>query len=136
MSKTPEDPRPYENKKVDPGIIWPVLVRNISYLSGKIYGVSITSDKGEKVKTVSSGTVISTGPYRGFGQVVFLQSKKGFIYVYGGLDGITSRSGDVLSFGDEIGTLGADSLSGKSKLYFMVYNKDVPVDPAKAPRGY
>lgn len=131
-----DDPRSFNTKKVDSSLIWPVQVKEITYLSGKIFGVSITSGKGEKVKTISSGTVLSIGPYRGFGQVLFLQSKAGFIYVYGGLDGIKSRPGDVLSFGDEIGTLGSDSLSGKPRLYFMVYNKDIPVDPAKAPRGY
>jgi lipoprotein YgeR len=130
------DPRIYDTKKVDTKIIWPVSVKDISYLSGKIYGVSITSEKGEKVKVISSGTVISTGPYRGFGHVVFLQTKAGFIYVYGGLDTVKAHSGDNLSFGEEIGTLGSDSLSGKPQLYFMVYNNDIPVDPAKAPRGY
>ena len=131
-----EDPRLYETKKVDSKIIWPVKVKEISYLTGKIYGVSITSEKGEKVTTLSSGTVISTGPYRGFGQVVFLQSKAGYIYVYGGLEKVNTRSGQILSFGEEIGTLGSDSLSGKPQLYLMVYNNDIPVDPAKAPRGY
>jgi len=131
-----EDPRGFEKKKVDATIIWPVSVKDISYLTGKVYGVLITAGVGEKVKAISSGTVISTGPYRGFGQVVFLQSKTGYIYVYGGLDGITSKTGQSLSFGDEIGTLGSDSLSGMPRLYFMVYNRDIPVDPAKAPRGY
>jgi len=134
--KPMDDPRSYQSKKIDGNIIWPVSALELSYLSGKVYGVSITAKKGEAVKTVSSGTVLSAGPYRGFGQVVFVQSKSGYIYVYGGLDGISSRPGQQLSFGDEIGTLGADSLSGKPQLYFMVYNKDVPVDPAKAPRGF
>ena len=131
-----EDPRSFEKRKVDTAIIWPVAVKDISYLSGKVYGVSITSKTGEKVKAISSGTVLSVGPYRGFGQVVFLQAKSGYIYVYGGLQEITSRPGENLSFGDEIGNLGTDSLSGKPQLYFMVYNKNIPVDPAKAPRGY
>jgi len=131
-----EDPRSYDTRKVDSSVIWPVAVKELSYLSGKIFGVSITSVKGEKVKAIASGTVLSSGPYRGFGQVAFIQSKSGFMYVYGGLEEITSRIGQSLSFGDEIGTLGSDSLSGKPQLYFMVYNKDVPVDPAKAPRGY
>lgn len=131
-----KDPRSYESAKVDSSIIWPVTAKEISYLAGKLYGVSITSEKGEKVKAVSSGTVLSTGPYRGFGQVAFLQSQSGYIYVYGGLDRIAPSPGDTLAFGDEIGSLGSDSLSGKPRLYFMVYNKDVPVDPAKAPRGY
>ena len=131
-----EDPRGFEKKKVDATLIWPVSVKDISYLTGKVYGVLITAGAGEKVKSISSGTVISTGPYRGFGQVVFLQSKTGYIYVYGGLDGIKTKPGQTLSFGDEIGTLGSDSLSGMPRLYFMVYNRDIPVDPAKAPRGY
>jgi len=131
-----DDPRTFQTKKVDSSIIWPVQAKEVSYLSGKVYGVSITSVRGERVKAISSGTVLSIGPYRGFGQVVFLQSKTGFIYVYGGLDAISPHAGQSLAFGDEIGTIGADSLSGQPRLYFMVYNKDVPVDPAKAPRGY
>ena len=102
-----EDPRSFQSKKVDSSIIWPVQAKEVSYLSGKVYGVSISSSRGERVKTISSGTVLSTGPYRGFGQVVFLQSKTGFIYVYGGLDAITPHAGQSLAFGDEIGTIGS-----------------------------
>jgi LysM repeat protein len=131
-----EDPRSFESKKVDTSIIWPVQAKEVAYLSGKVYGVSIASSRGERVKSITSGTVLSIGPYRGFGQVLFLQAKTGYIYVYGGLDAITPHPGQSLAFGDEIGTIGADSLSGQPRLYFMVYNKDVPVDPAKAPRGY
>jgi len=130
-----EDPRSYKTRKVDSRVIWPVDGQEIAYLSGKLYGVSITADRNSDVKTVASGTVLSTGPYRGFGHVVFIQSKSGYIYVYGGLSRMSVNPGDTLSFGDSLGTLGADSLSGKPQLYFMVYNKDKPVDPAKAPRG-
>lgn len=135
-STTLVDPRIYKKKSVDASLIWPVKVREIAYLSGKLYGVSILSDKGEQVKAIASGTIISTGPYRGFGQVVFVQSKTGHIYVYGGLEGLSANPGQTIAFGEQMGTLGSDSLSGKPQLYFMVYNKDVPVDPAKAPRGY
>jgi len=130
-----EDPRTYKTGKLDSTVIWPVEASEIAYLSGKLYGVSITADRNSEVKTIASGTVLSTGPYRGFGQVVFIQSKNGYIYVYGGLSRMNVRSGEKISFGDSLGTLGADSLSGKPQLYFMVYNKDKPVDPAKAPRG-
>ncbi len=131
-----EDPRTFESKKVDSSIIWPVSSTQISYLSGKVFGVSIVGAQGENVKAIASGTVVSTGPYRGFGQVVFIQAKSGYIYVYGGLDSDLPVQGATMTFGDSVGTLGSDSLSGKPLLYFMVYNKDVPIDPAKAPRGY
>lgn len=130
-----KDPRTYTSKRIDSTVIWPVEGQEISYLSGKLYGVSITADQNSEVKTISSGTVLSTGPYRGFGQVVFIQSKNGYIYVYGGLSRMNVRTGDTIAFGDPLGNLGADSLSGKPQLYFLVYNKDKPVDPAKAPRG-
>ena len=130
-----EDPRTYKTGKLDSTVIWPVEGSEIAYLSGKLYGVSITADRNSEVKTIASGTVLSTGPYRGFGQVVFVQSKNGFIYVYGGLSRMNVRPGEAISFGESLGTLGADSLSGKPQLYFMVYNKEKPVDPAKAPRG-
>lgn len=131
-----EDPRTFETKKIDSSIIWPVSSKQVAYLSGKVFGVSIVGEQGETVKAIASGTVVSTGPYRGFGQVVFIQSKTGYIYVYGGLDSGLPTQGTNLVFGDSLGKLGADSLSGKPLLYFMVYNKDIPVDPAKAPRGY
>lgn len=129
------DPRSYETKPVDAGIIWPVEAEEVAYLTGKIYGVSITSAQGAEVKNIASGTVLSIGPYRGFGQVVFVQSPGGYIYVYGGLEDIGVRSSDSLSFGDQLGKLGTDPLSGKPQLYFMVYKQDFPVDPATAPRG-
>lgn len=132
---TIEDPRVFISKPVDANLLWPVSAIELSYLTGKLQGVSITAKKGEPVKNIASGTVISSGPYRGFGQVVFVQSKTGYIYVYGGLDGVQSKTGQQLAFGDEIGYLGSDALSGKPQLYFMVYNKNLPIDPAKAPRG-
>ena len=130
-----EDPRTYEKKKIDANVIWPVDAEEVAYLTGKVYGVSITASQGANVKNIASGTVLSIGPYRGFGQVVFVQSGEGYIYVYGGLENIGVKSSDRLSFGDSLGTLGLDPLSGKSQLYFMVYKKDFPVDPATAPRG-
>lgn len=135
QKSTIEDPRVFITKPVDSSLLWPVSAIELSYLTGKLQGVSITAKKGEPVKTIASGTVISAGPYRGFGQVVFVQSKTGYIYVYGGLDGVQSKTGQQLAFGDEIGYLGSDTLSGKPQLYFMVYNKNLPIDPAKAPRG-
>lgn len=129
------DPRSYESRTVDRSILWPVPVVEISYLTGKVFGVTVTSNPGAPVKTVASGTVVSAGPYRGFGQVVFVQGKNGYIYAYGGLGTVSSRVGQQLGFGDTVGTLGQDALSGKHQLYFMVYNRDQAVDPAKAPRG-
>ena len=122
-------------KQADSKLLWPVPASKVSYLSGKITGVVIDSVKGQTVKAVNSGKVVSTGPHRGFGQVVFVQSKTKHIYVYGGMEKIVVKKGDTIAVGQKLGELGVELLTGKARLYFMVYDKNKPIDPAKAPRG-
>ena len=75
------------------------------------------------------------GNYRGYGQVVFVQSLADYIYVYSGLSAIKVKKGDYVDFGDSIGIAGTDSIKGTSQVSFMVFQKANPIDPAKAPRG-
>ena len=130
-----EDPRAYVKKSIDKNLLWPVSVVDISYLSGKLYGVAIDSTTNAPVKAIASGRVISIGPHRGYGQVIFIQSKTKHVYVYGGLAQILPQAGTQITVGQKLGTLAADSLTGTSRLYFMVYTNNKPLDPAKAPRG-
>ena len=75
------------------------------------------------------------GVYRGFGQVVFVQSKTGLIYAYTGLGSVKVRKGEYAVSGAELGTAGLDSISQKYQITFMVFQNGQPVDPAKAPRN-
>ncbi len=129
------DPRSYIHKKVDKSILWPVRAASISYLSGKLYGVVIDSYKNEPVCAITSGRVVSKGVHRGYGTVVFVQSKK-YVYVYGGLKDASVKAGQNIVFGQKIGILSQDSLTARPRLYFMVYKNNKPLDPTKAPRGY
>ena len=131
-----EDPRNYSEKEANYNLLWPVPAKKTFYLEGKIKGIVIESNKGEDVKTITSGKVISTGVHRGFGQVVFVQSKSKHIYVYGGLDQVTVKPNQELSLNDSIGKIGAEAFSGNARLYFIVYEKNKPIDPANAPRGF
>ena len=130
-----EDPRSYTKKTIDKKLLWPVPITDISYLSGKLYGVVIDSTANASVKAIASGRVISIGPHRGYGQVIFIQSKTKHVYVYGGLAQILPQAGTQITVGQKLGTLASDSLTGTPRLYFMVYAKNKPLDPAKAPRG-
>lgn len=131
-----DDPRNYSKKEANYSLLWPVPAKKTFYLEGKIKGIVIESNKGEDVKTITSGKVISTGVQRGFGQVVFVQSKSKHIYVYGGLDKITVKPNQELSLNDSIGKIGEEAFSGNARLYFIVYEKNQPIDPANAPRGF
>ena len=129
------DPRTYTEKKVDPSLVWPVKKPKVVYVSGKVSGVQLTAGKNEAVTAIRAGTVTSCGNYRGFGNVVFVLSKTGLVYAYGGLGSVKVTRGQYVVFGDVVGTAGTDSIKGTSQIMFMVYQKGLPMDPAAAPRG-
>jgi len=131
-----DDPRNYSHKTASSALLWPVPAKKTFYLEGKIKGIVIESNKGEDVKTITSGKVISTGVQRGFGKVVFVQSKTSHIYVYGGLDKISVKRNQIVSVNQSIGKVGQEAFSGNARLYFIVYEKNKPIDPATAPRGF
>ena len=129
------DPHNYSTKKADASLVWPVKTENIVYINGKVGGVSMAAKKDEEVKAIRAGTVMFSGSYRGFGNVVFIQSKTGHIYAYTGLGSIDVSKGDYINYSSEIGTAGIDTYTGKSQISLMVFQNGQPIDPAKAPRG-
>ncbi len=135
MTISYEDPRTYSDKKGDSSLQWPVKKPTVTYMAGKVGGVQLSAGRNESVTVIHEGTVMFTGTYRGYGQVVLVVSKTGYMYVYAGLATIKVQKGDVVKFGDSIGTAGTDSITGSSQICLIVYQKNSPIDPAKAPRG-
>jgi murein DD-endopeptidase MepM/ murein hydrolase activator NlpD len=123
------------SRPVDSSVRWPVAAREIAYLSGKLNGVMLLGERNEPVRSLTTGVVISAGPYRGFGKVAIVQVTGGYWYVYGGCENLTVREGDRVAPGSELGRLGIDALSNKPQLFFLVYRNNVPVDAAAAPRN-
>ena len=130
-----EDPRTYSGKKGDSSLVWPVQKPAVTYIEGKISGVNLSAQKDESVTAIRAGTVMFSGTYRGFGNVVFIQSKTGHIYAYTGLGTVKVNKGDYCVFGAQIGTAGVDSYTSKPQMSLMVFQNGLPIDPAKAPRG-
>ncbi len=135
LPQSTEDPRELSTRRGDTSLVWPVKATEVNYVTGKISGVALTGAKGEEVKAIRSGTVLFSGMYRGFGQVVFVQDTTEHIYVYTGLSTLAVDKGDYVAYGTILGDIGHDSLSGKDRMNFMVYKNNKPLDPAKAPRG-
>jgi septal ring factor EnvC (AmiA/AmiB activator) len=107
----------------------------MAYMTGKLNGVVLVGERNEPVRSLAQGTVISAGPYRGFGKVVIVQVTGGYLYVYGGCESLSVREGDRVKAGMELGRLGMDALSDKPQLFLLVYRNNVSVDPATAPRS-
>lgn len=120
--------------KGDSALLWPVSNPNVTYIKGKVSGVDLSAGKQEDVKSIRSGTVMYTGLYRGYGSVVFVESKTGLIYAYTKLGSVSVNKGDYVVCGDTVGTAGTDN-AGKNRLTLMVFKNGSPMDPAKAPRG-
>lgn len=114
---------------------WPVSNPKITQVKGKISGVQLSAKENEKVLCIHEGTVMYVGTYRGFGQVVFVQSKTGLIYAYTGLGSVKVKKGEYVVSAAELGSAGIDPISGKSQITFMVFQNGQPIDPGKAPRS-
>ena len=129
------DPRVYSTKKGDASLVWPVKASDVTYVTGKVNGVTLAAKKDETVRSISSGTVMSAGSYRGYGNVVFVQGKSGHIYAYTNLGNVHVSKGDVVSYGSDVGTAGIDAYTSSPQVNLMVFRNSTPIDPAKAPRG-
>ena len=133
--KTP-DTRSYGSTlTADSSIKWPVSNPKITQVKGKVWGVQLSALANEAVRCIAEGTAMYVGVYRGFGQVVFVQSKTGLIYAYTGLGNVKIKKGDYILSGSEIGRVGIDSITEKPQMTFMVFQNGQPIDPSKAPRN-
>lgn len=116
-------------------MLWPFTAKESSYLGGKLSpGMILTGEQNESVRSVSSGTVVSAGPYRGFGRVVIVKSDSGYDYFYGGCGMLSVRKGDRVLPGTEVGRLGISAVTLKPELTFMIYHNRTSLDPATTPR--
>lgn len=113
---------------------WPVAGERYA-MEGKLPGVIIQGDFGDAVTSVTSGRVIYAGPHTSFGNVVFVQSPQGYIYVYGGNEEVVVSVGEEVSAGSPIGSLGRSPAEQRALLYFSVWKDNSFVSPEKAPRG-
>ena len=118
----------------DSSLLWPVKHPTVVYTKGKVSGVELSAEKDEPVKSIRAGTVMYTGMYRGYGNIVFVESKTGLIYAYSRLGSVHVKKGDYVVCGDTVGTAGKNA-AGSPTLTFMVFQNGMPIDPAKAPRG-
>jgi len=116
---------------------WPVNGKK-RILDGKLAGIGIETEPLSYVYAVAGGKIVWTGPYRGFGYVVLIDSR-GYIYLYGGNENLFVNVGQTVEAGSRIGRLGpsdANEVSyGRPVMVFAVFRNGTPVPPDEAPRG-
>ena len=122
------------SRPIDPSIRWPVSAREIQYLTSNM-GVLVTGVESESIKSLTRGTVIHASPWRGYGNVVIVETVGGYKYLYGSFASLSVKRGDVIEPGAELGKLGIYPASGRPDLVFIVSRNGSPIDPATAPRS-
>ncbi len=114
---------------------WPHPGR-IEELQGELSkAIVIFGSEGDKVVSVSSGTVTWAGPFRGYGKMIFIKCSNGYVFGYGGHEDIFVNVGDNITIGFELGTLGINSHDGVAKVFFFVAKNGIPLRPSEAPRS-
>ncbi len=113
---------------------WPHAGERIS-MSGKLKGEEILGNKGDEIVSVSSGKVVWVAPYRGYGQLIMVETNDHHIYAYGGNEETLVKVGDRVFPGTTLGLMGISSIERNAKAFFFVYKDGKPVDIEKAPRG-
>lgn len=129
-----KDSRSYTEVVQGKDVLWP-HAGSRSRLNGKLRGTQISGSRGDEVVSVSSGKVVWVAPYRGYGNLVMVESSNGMIYAYGGNEATYVEVGDQVEAGTVLGRLGINPIEKTAKVFFFVYKNGKPVDPATAPRG-
>jgi murein DD-endopeptidase MepM/ murein hydrolase activator NlpD len=115
---------------------WPVkgkVIRNFEPGKKGHSGIKISSPLGTAVRSSNNGIVARAQQIRGYGKLVLIKHDNGVMTIYAHLDSISVKRGDVVSAGQQIGTVGKSGNVREPQLHFAILEKQgkVPVDPEK-----
>ncbi|MBI5675282.1 MAG: peptidoglycan DD-metalloendopeptidase family protein [Nitrospirae bacterium] len=107
-------------KYSDPNFKIPVFKNGIE--------IEITSDS--TINAVHGGKVVFADWFKGYGQLLIVNHEKGYHTLYGNLEEIFHKAGDIINDGTPVGRIRAPGPQQVSTLYFEIRYKGKPVDPA------
>ena len=117
-------------------LAWPVqgrLVRRFGEprAGGRLrwQGVTFEAPAGSEVRAVAAGVVVFSDWLRGFGLLVIIDHRDGWMSLYGSVDAIYKRRGDAVELGEVIATAGQSGGETEVGLYFEMRYEEEPKDP-------
>ncbi len=109
----------------------PYGARSDPFKKSKAYhkGVDLAGRTGNKVKTMASGKVKSSGYNSGYGNIVEIDHGNGFVTKYAHLNKSYVKKGQLVEAGDFIGEMGSTGRSTGPHLHYEILYQGKDVDP-------
>jgi murein DD-endopeptidase MepM/ murein hydrolase activator NlpD len=92
-------------------------------------GLDIAAPEGTPIKAVESGTVIEAGDFFFSGNMVYIDHGQGVISLYAHMNSIEVKTGDKISKGQIIGTVGETGRVTGPHLHLAIIANQTLVDP-------
>ena len=117
-----------------PAFIWPLkgrLLQGFNTTNGvKHDGIDIKGQEGAPIYAVANGTVIySNDTIRGYGNMIILKHKNGFVTVYAHNSVNMVKKGQTVKQGQIIARVGHTGYATGSHLHFEIRLHAIPVNP-------
>lgn len=115
---------------------WPIRGRILSEFGGTTNGVrndgvNIAVPEGASVRAAEEGEVVYAGnELRGFGNLVLIQHRNGYVTAYAHNSRLDVQRGDRVNRGDVIARAGSTGDVDTPQLHFEIRRGTTPVDPA------
>lgn len=94
-------------------------------------GIEIESKEGYRPIAVAGGQVVFAEWFKGYGRLLIINHGDGYHSLYGNLNEIFHKTGDIIKQGTSLGKTGSSELMNVPALYFEIRYKGKPVDPIK-----
>ena len=95
-------------------------------------GLNIKSKQGTGVLAAETGQVVYCGDaLKGYGNLILLKHREGWVTAYAHLDKILVKKGDTVKKGSKVATVGATGNVDQPQLHFEIRRQTRTVDPLK-----
>lgn len=90
-------------------------------------GLVFKTRPGAQVVAPYDGSVIFSGPFKGYGNLIIVEHGQGYVSLLAGMNAVDTENGQMVLAGEPVGTM-PDSEA--AKLYFEIRRNQRPINPA------
>jgi len=94
-------------------------------------GVFIRAPEGEQVRAVGAGRVVYSDWMRGFGNMLIVDHGEAFLSIYGNNESLLKQTGDMVTLGEPLATVGQSGGNEQTGLYFELRHLGRAFDPLR-----